>query len=55
MSTIPDTLKFNRMGEWAMQQSLFKLRVTYVAYGVQGLSIPSNIAMLTKIMCSINC
>ena len=37
MSTIPYTLKFNRMGEWARQQSLFKLRGTYVAYGVRGL------------------
>ena len=37
MSTIPHTLKFNRIGEWASQQSLFKLRDTYVAYGVQGL------------------
>ena len=37
MSTIPYTLKFNRMGEWARQQSLFKLRDTYVAYGVRGL------------------
>ena len=37
MSTIPYTLKFNRMGEWAKQQSLFKLRDTYVAYGVRGL------------------
>ena len=38
MSTIPYTLKFNRMGEWARQQSLFKIRDTYVAYGVRGLS-----------------
>ena len=37
MSTIPYTLKFNRMGEWARQQGLFKLRDTYVAYGVRGL------------------
>ena len=37
MSTIPYTLKFNRMGEWARQQSLFNLRDTYVAYGVRGL------------------
>ena len=37
MSTIPYTLKFNCMGEWARQQSLFKLRDTYVAYGVRGL------------------
>ena len=37
MSTIPYTLKFNRMGEWARQQSLIKLRDTYVAYGVRGL------------------
>ena len=35
MSTIQYTLKFNRMGEWARQQSL-KLRDTYVAYGVRG-------------------
>ena len=38
MSTIPYTLKFNRMGQWARQQSLFKLRDIYVAYGVRGLS-----------------
>ena len=38
MSTIPYTLKFNRMGQWARQQSLFKLRDTYVAYGVRGLN-----------------
>ena len=36
MSTIPYTLKYNCMGEWARQQSLFKLRDTYVAYGVRG-------------------
>ena len=36
MSTIPYTLKFNRIGEWARQQSLFKLRDTYVAYGFRG-------------------
>ena len=28
MSTIPYTLKFNHMGEWARQQSLYKLRDT---------------------------
>ena len=38
MSTIPYTLKFNRMGQWARQQSLFKLRDTYVAYGVRGIT-----------------
>ena len=38
MSTIPYTLKFNRMAQWARQQSLFKLRDTYVAYGVRGLN-----------------
>ena len=37
MSTIPYTLQFNRMGEWASQQSLFKLRNTYVAYGIRRL------------------
>ena len=42
MSTIPYTLKFNCMGEWARQQSLFKLRDTYVAYGVRGLKIAGN-------------
>ena len=31
---IPYTLRFNRMGEWARQQGLFKLRDTGVAYGV---------------------
>ena len=36
MSTIPYTVKFNRMGEWARQQSLFKLRDTYVASGFRG-------------------
>ena len=39
MSTIPHTLKFNCIGEWARQQSLFKLRDTYVAYGVRGLTL----------------
>ena len=37
MSTIPYTLEFDRVGEWARQQSLFKLRDTNVAYGVRGL------------------
>ena len=32
------TLTFNRMGEWAGQQNLFKLCDTYVAYGVRGLN-----------------
>ena len=38
MSTIPYTLKFNCMGEWARQQGLFKIRDTDVAYVVRGLS-----------------
>ena len=37
MATIPCTLKFNLMGEWARQHGLFKLRDTYVSYGVRGL------------------
>ena len=47
MSTIPYTLKFNRMAQWARQQSLFKLRDTYVAYGVRGLNKAVGSVMCT--------
>ena len=30
------------MGKWARQQGLFKLRDTYVAYGVRGLNVSLN-------------
>ena len=56
MSTIPYTLKFNRMGEWARQQSLFKLRDTHVAYGVRGLIYcvyMSNITGIKNIILAI--
>ena len=48
MSTIPYTLKFNRMDEWAGQQSLFtsKLRDTYVAYGVRGLIRVEHVSLM---------
>ena len=39
------------MGESAKQQGLFKLRDTYVAYGVRGLIVAKNISIANTLHC----